>query len=192
MSLVATVSAMVAAILPVLFSIVNEGAPQAIAFVGFALALVAVWLISSGGNLGAFTARELFLPVLAGTCFAALFILLSEATKTHTYIPLVALRSTSLLIMFALTTLNKQPYFPHRDQLALVIGCGVLDALGNIFFALAAQNGRLDIAVILTALYPAGTVFLAAIILKERINRVQWVGVGLALAAIVCLSIKPS
>ena len=172
-----------------MFSIVNEGAPPLIAFVGFGLALAAVWLISSGGDIGAFTPRELFLPVLAGTCFAVLFILLSEATKTSTYIPLVALRTTSLLIMLVITTLYKQPYFPQRSQMPLVLACGILDALGNIFFALAAQNGRLDIAVILTALYPAGTVFLAAIILKERINRVQWIGVALALAAIVCLSL---
>lgn len=189
MSLVATVSALMAAIVPVVYTTLTVGTPDAVTLFGFVLALGAVYLISSGGSIGRVTARDLLLPAFAGTCFGVLFILISRATVDSTYIPLIAVRSSAIVVTTLLTLRARQPFFPAVDQMRVIIACGVLDAVGNIFFVLAAQAGRLDIASVLTALYPAGTVFLASFVLKERINRPQWLGVGLALMAIVCLSV---
>lgn len=65
----------------------------------------------------------------------------------------------------------------------LAIGCGLVDATANALTLLALRGGDLSIVAALTALYPAGTILLAAIVLHERIAVVQWVGLALALTA---------
>jgi drug/metabolite transporter (DMT)-like permease len=65
----------------------------------------------------------------------------------------------------------------------LAVICGVLDAAANALMLLALREGALSIVSALTALYPAGTILLAAIVLRERVARVQWAGLALALVA---------
>ena len=65
---------------------------------------------------------------------------------------------------------------------------GILDALGNVLFVLAAQSGRLDIAAILSSLYPMATVGLSVLVLRERVTRLQAVGMLLVLLAIPVIS----
>jgi drug/metabolite transporter (DMT)-like permease len=70
-----------------------------------------------------------------------------------------------------------------RRAWILAIGCGVADAAANALMLLALRAGDLAVVSALTALYPAGTILLAAVVLRERVAAVQWVGLALALAA---------
>jgi len=77
---------------------------------------------------------------------------------------------------------------PKKSVFPLVLLAGMLDVAGNVFFILATHVGRLDVAAILSSLYPAVTVLLAAIVLRERVSRVQAAGILLAVSAIILIS----
>lgn len=66
---------------------------------------------------------------------------------------------------------------------------GSLDTVGNLFYILASRLGRLDVAAMVCSLYPGGTILLAMLILGEKPSRRQVAGIGLALAAVVMLSV---
>jgi drug/metabolite transporter (DMT)-like permease len=189
MGIVAPVAAVVTAVLPVIATIFVEGAPAFVQLVGFGLALLAVWLISAQhGGAGQIRAQELGLAVLAGTGFGIFLLLIGRTSAGAILWPLAAARVASIsllgVVVMATSPLKKLP----AVGLLPIILAGIFDAVGNVFFALASQTGRLDVAAILASLYPAATIALARILLKEQLLPQQWGGVAAALLAIVLIS----
>ena len=76
-----------------------------------------------------------------------------------------------------------------RAGLWLAVGCGIIDAVANVGLLLGLRLGELSVMSVLTAMYPAGTIILAAIVLKERIAPVQYLGLALAIAAAAMLAL---
>lgn len=183
MGTVAPVSAVLTAALPALFGGLTEGLPDLRQLAGFGLALLSIWLVvGRGGSAGRRTG--LGLAGLAGCGFGVFFILLHRAGESAVFWPLVAARFSSLALVL-LVALYKRQSFPAQVRLvAPALLAGALDVTGNVFFVLAGQAGRLDVAAILSSLYPASTVLLAALLLGERLVHVQVVGVVAALVAI--------
>ena len=91
--------------------------------------------------------------------------------------------------MLGYALLTRQDWIPKRESLVPILLSSVLDTLGNAFYALSARTGRLDVAAVLGALYPGATVLLAWVFLKEKISRVQAIGIFLALGAIILLTL---
>jgi drug/metabolite transporter (DMT)-like permease len=183
MGITAPVSAVLTAALPVLFSIFTTGLPTLLQLVGFVLALLAIVLISRPERTEG-TPQGIWLAVLAGCAFGCFFILISRVQATSTFWPLATARLSSVLILLVVMLVRRQKLSPGKAVAPLVLLAGILDAIGNAFFVLAAHSGRLDVAAILSSLYPAATVLLAALVLRERVTRVQGFGVLLALLAI--------
>jgi drug/metabolite transporter (DMT)-like permease len=187
MGIAAPVSAVLTASLPVLFSVFTEGLPSLLQLGGFVLALLAIGLISrperSKGR-----PKGIGLALLAGCGFGCFFILISRVSHEATFWPLAAARFTSVLLLLGMVGIRRQPALPSMTVAPLVLLAGVLDAFGNMFFLLAAHSGRLDIAAVLSSLYPAATVLLAALVLRERVTRIQAVGILLALVAVPLIS----
>ena len=187
MSIAAPVSALFAALLPVVYGAYTEGLPDIVQFIGFALALAAVWMISQGGD-GFHVGRlsELRLPILAGVGFGCYFIFIHNAAGEPGSIlwPMILSRAAGTVVVFFIVLARREPFPVPRGAWAVVLFNAVLDLGGNFFYILASKAGRLDIAAILSSLYPGATVVLAWLILKERISRLQVFGIALAFAAI--------
>jgi drug/metabolite transporter (DMT)-like permease len=187
MSVAAPVSALVAASLPVLVTALTEGLPSGLILIGFGLALAAIWLISGGAGLD-FRPGDLRLPGLAGLAFGFFFLCLHQASTDSVLYPLIAVRIVSISSLLGFALFQRQPLIPKRESLFPILMSSVLDTLGNGAYALAGQFGRLDVAAVLSSLYPGATVLLAWILLKEQINKRQMAGIVAALTAIVLIT----
>ena len=187
MGVAAPVSAVVATVLPVVAGFVLDGAPKVWQFIGFGLALIAVWLISRTDG-APMRWRELSLPLVAGVSFGVFFVLIGHVSDHAVWWPLVTVRTVSLSMLLVVATVQRQPRLVEQRYWLLAALVGALEVGGNAFFALAGQVGRLDVAAVISSLYPATTVWLAWLILKERLSRPQLLGVVAALAAIVLIA----
>jgi drug/metabolite transporter (DMT)-like permease len=146
-----------------------------------------VWFVSRSGT-EPIRRSDLLLPVCAGLGFGLFFVAISQVNTISTMYPLVAARLASLSLLVVITALRKQPRGVPRSALGITILSGALDAGGNAFFAVATSLGRLDVVAVLASLYPAVTVLLAWVLLRERVTRLQGVGVLAALLAVVLIS----
>jgi drug/metabolite transporter (DMT)-like permease len=189
MGIVAPLAAVTSAGLPVIVALFTEGLPRPLQLAGFGLALLAVWFLSHSGGNGRIQLQELILPVTAGIGFALFFILIDRVSEGAVFWPLVAARLASVSVLALFMLIRRKPIKPSRSQLPLMALAGILDSGGNLFFLLAAQAGRLDIAAVLSSLYPASTVFLAWLVLQERLDKRQWWGVAAALVALVLIAV---
>lgn len=202
MSILSPLTAVTSAIVPLTWGLVTGAELGAIAYPAFALALVAVVLV------GFVPAKEAVRPTLPGLLMAtvsgvligAFYILVDQTPDDSGLVPLVANRTVNAAIMITLIVVLAV-IAGRRDGRAadalrggwrggfwLAVGCGVLDALANVVVLIGLRVGDLTIVSVLTALYPAGTILLAALVLRERIARLQWVGLALALAASAMLA----
>lgn len=190
MGIAAPVSATLTAALPVLFSVYTAGLPNPVQLGGFALALLAIALISRPDQTeeAKRPAQGIGLALLAGCGFGFFFILISRVSPATTFGSLAIARFSAVAVLFALSWFRRQPVQIGRAVLPLVAIAGGLDALGNVFFLFAAHSGRLDVAAIVSSFYPAATVLLAAIFLRERVRRIQAAGIVLALIAVPLIS----
>jgi len=194
MSIAAPVSALLAAVLPVIVGIFREGLPEWMTIIGFGFALFAVWMISQGegGIKNIFShLTDLKLPLLAGIGFGSYFVFMHEATNTGATIwPMVASRFGGLILITTYMFITRTSWkVTDSSAWPIITLNGILDISGNVFFILAGQAGRLDVAAVLSSLFPGSTVLLAWIFLKERLNRNQWIGILSALTAIVLMTL---
>ena len=186
---VAPTSAVVSTVLPVLFTMVTEGLPGAMRLAGFALALLGIWLVTRISIPDDSLSRQgIPLAWLAGAGFGGFFILIARADPTRVFTPLVVARliSLGLALLMVLARRTSLPS-PRSNPIALL--AGLLDAGGNVFYLLARQFTRLDVAVVLSSLCPAVTVILAHYVSKQYVSRTQWMGVGLCLVAVALIAV---
>lgn len=189
MGFIAPISAVVAASVPVLYGAFYEGLPATHQMTGFVFALAAVWLIAGENNgMKKIQVHDLMFPLIAGIGFGIFFISIDHVSETAVYWPLAVARAAAVLMVLGFIVVKGSISAPSRGILPIIVLAGIFDTGGNTFFALASQAGRLDIASITSSLYPAGTVLLAWLILKERMAIMQWTGVFFALIAIVLIS----
>jgi uncharacterized membrane protein len=193
MGVVAPVSGVGAVLVPVAVGVLTGERPDAIVWFGIALALPAIWLVSreptttvAGSAPGG---SGLVDGVLAGLGFGALFAALGQIPEEAGFLPLalnqVVAGVTIVLVAMAL----RQDWVPrNRWALGGVIS-GALGAIATGLFQVATQQGYLSVAAVITSLYPAFTVLLAALVLREHVHRTQAVGLAFCAASVVLVAV---
>jgi drug/metabolite transporter (DMT)-like permease len=182
MAVVAPLSAIAAAALPLLVGVIGGERPGALPAIGMLTAMPAIWLVANGGSgLRAADRADVTNGLLAGLGFGVQFSALGQIPRQEGLLPLAVSQAMSVITIVAGAAALSAPWFPRDRFSRLGAVAGLLAGAATVFFQLAVQNGPLTIAGVVTSLYPAMTVLLAATLLRERIGRAQ--GVGLALAA---------
>lgn len=214
MGLTAPIAALLGAAIPTMVDIAQEGAPSRWTIAGFGLAILAIWLITRPEPAGEETGEQpsgdaspnaeppgigssdeepsgqkdsrpagVGLAALAGVGFAGFYLCIHQASGSPAWIATISRIgsfTTTSIAVFA----TRAPLTLDRPRAALGAAAGFLDIAASALFIFASQHGRLDEAVVITSLYPAMTVLLARVFLKEHFSRWKFVGLLAALAAV--------
>ena len=197
MSVIAPITAVEAASVPVIFGLVTAERPSGLALAGVACALVAVALVSrtpeeDPANLAerkGLMASGLGHALAAGLGFGAFFILLSRAGADTGLWPLAGARVSSVGLLAVVALVAGSWQRPSGNSLRLIVAAGTFDVAANLFYLLATREGLLAIVAVLTSMYPATTVLLARFTLGERLDRIQLLGLAVAVAGVIAISL---
>jgi drug/metabolite transporter (DMT)-like permease len=191
MGLTAPIGALLGAAIPALADIAMEGAPSRWTIAGFTLAILAIWLITrpdpQAGNDESGHPRGVAMAALAGVGFAGFYLCIHQASGSPTWIAAMS-RIGSCAATAVAVVATRAPLSLDRPRAALGMAAGCLDITASALFIFASQHGRLDEAVVITSLYPAVTVLLARVLLKEHFSRWKFIGLLAALAAVPLIS----
>lgn len=188
MAIVAPVTGVLAAVIPVVAGIVLEGLPAPMVLAGIALAVAAVLLVSRVADVGGGRAG-LTEALVAGLAIGLFGVTIAGLSEGNVFASLSVIRSVQAVLVVAAIVVTRAAWRPERRTLPAILAVGALDMGGNAFYLLAVQSGALAVAAVLSSLYPVVTVILAAVLLRERITRDHTLGIGLAAAAIVLIGV---
>ena len=187
MGLTAPIAALLGAAIPTMVDIALEGAPSRWTVAGFGLAIVAIWLITrpepKDENDSTGHPKGVAAAALAGVGFAGFYLCIHQATGSPVWIATIS-RIGSFTATAIAVIATRAPLRLDRPAVALGSVAGFFDITASALFIYASQRGRLDEAVVITSLYPAITVLLARLVLKEHFSRWKFLGLLAALAAV--------
>jgi drug/metabolite transporter (DMT)-like permease len=188
-AVVSSTCAVISATMPVIAGILLEGVPSTTRMLGFGLALIGIWMVSeSNGEESVALDKGFKLSVLAGLCFGGFYILIGQVEPGLVFTPLIAARIVTFLAAVGLVKAS-QLTLPDLKTNPVALLAGVMDASGNVFYLLAKQFTRLDVAAVLSSLYPVITVLLASLILKQLVSGKQWMGLAICLLATLLITL---
>lgn len=201
MNVISPVTALTSAAVPVVAGVLYGERPATLAWIGIALGLGAIVMISRSPEAdagesaqqlsvlhGRASARAIIFALIAGVGFGAYFICLARADADSGLWPVVLARLSSSVLTIPVALRMRAAHRLGGSLLALAGLGGALDAAANLFFLLASREGLLSLASVITSLYPAGTVLLAAILLHERTTALQRLGFGIAAVAVLLIT----
>ena len=187
MGLTAPIAALLGAAIPTLADVAMEGAPSRWMITGFVLAVLAIWLITRpeprGENDETGHPRGVATAALAGVGFAGFYLCIHQATGSPVWLAAISRIGSFTTTAIAVLVL-RAPLAMEGTGVGLGAIAGCFDIIASVLFISASQRGRLDEAVVITSLYPAVTVLMARLVLKEHFSRWKFIGLLAALAAV--------
>jgi drug/metabolite transporter (DMT)-like permease len=190
MSVVAPMTAVCAVIIPLVVGLVLGERPTALALLGVLLAIMAIVLVSQSGHIDEVkrATAGMWIAIASGIAIGIFLVFLQRTGPSAGLWPLIAARGVSVAFFTAAGLISRVVLMPRRKSMPVVIGGGALDMLANVLYLLAVRQGPLSIVATLASLYPASTIILARIVLRERLRPLQQAGVACAVLAIVLIA----
>lgn len=189
MNVVAPLSGVIAAVLPVVVGLLTGERPSTAALIGIGVALTAIVLVSlSAAPEEAERPSGVVEGLVAGAGFALLFIALQRAGSAAGAWPVLASEVVSVVAVVGIALVRHYPLVPRVQDLPGISAVGVLGAGATVLYLYATTHGLLSLVAVLISLYPAATVILAAVLLRERSTRVQVIGMACAVVAVVLIA----
>lgn len=197
MSILSPLTAVVSAIVPLVIGLARGERFSPIGYVAICLALVAVVLVGFVREARAVrpSLKGVLMAIGSGSMIGVFLAVIDLTPPESGLLPIIASRTVMAVLTFAAIGLlalrrTATPGTGWRGGLRFALACGVVDAAANVGLLLGLRIGELSVVSVLTALYPAGTIILAALVLKERIAPIQYVGLALALTAAAMLALS--
>ena len=191
MSIASPLSALTSAIVPVLAGLTFGEKLNTLSWVGIGLGLGAVLLVSRQheDTPHPVTGKVVAMSLTSGAFIAVFFIALERSPDASGLWPLVMARAVAALALTLAAVSAKVATRPSRDVVLLALGAAFLDVVATAAFLVATREGLLAIVAVITALYPAATLLMARVVLGERLQAVQRLGLAVAAGSVVLLAL---
>lgn len=190
MSVASPISALVAVVLPVLAGVAFGERLPVLGWLGIAMGMLAVLMVSQVHEDAPHPAslRLLLLSFGAGVFISIFLVALERAPDDSGLWPLVVVRIVTSVLLISAALGSRVIARPGRDVAVLAVASTVLDVAATAMFMLATREGLLTVVAVITALYPAATVIMARMVLKEHLQALQRWGLGLAAVSVAVLA----
>ena len=194
MAAVSPITALVGALVPVSVGLIGGERPGVLALIGAGLGLMAVPLVSGFDRHGGQRAARstVIMAIVAGMGFGGFFAVIAQIDPVTGLWPLIPAKLATLVALGVILVASPKAGQAPRIAARWAYASGAIDMLANVFFLLATQIGLLSITGVISSLYPAVTVALGRLVLKEHLTALQIAGVVLVIAALTLIGYDPS
>ncbi len=192
MTVVAPISAVMMASVPVVVGLAQGERPSVIGLIAIPLGIFSVAMISDffGPNHRRAPRNVILMALVSGTTFGSLFVMLEHTSDGSGLWPVVAMRTASVPYMAIVVLTTRQSIRSSRKHVGIIIGSGVMDSIANVLYLIAVRNGLMTVVAVIIAMYPASTLALATGLDKEQVHPLQIGGIALAAVSLVMLTIS--
>ena len=187
MGVVSPISSM-SAVIPLIYTVINGNSLSALKSVGIAVALVGVFCASGPELSNGLPLKPLLLALGAAAGFGCALTFISIGSQSSALLTMVSMRAATFFVTLSLAIRFKTTGKFSKKELPALIFIGAADFLANLLLGIACTKGLVSVAMVFGSLYPIATALLAFKFLRERLHKVQYVGIALAVTGVSIIS----
>lgn len=187
MGVVSPISSM-SAVIPLIYTVINGNSLSALKSVGIVVALVGVFCASGPELSNGLPLKPLLLALGAAAGFGCALTFISIGSQSSALLTMVSMRAATFFVTLSLAIRFKTTGKFSKEELPALIFIGAADFLANLLLGIACTKGLVSVAMVFGSLYPIATALLAFKFLRERLHKVQYVGIALAVTGVSIIS----
>jgi drug/metabolite transporter (DMT)-like permease len=175
-------------VIPLAYALITGDVLSAITLVGVVIALIGVFCASGPELSQGLPLKPLFLALGAAAGFGLALTFIAIGSQSSALLTMVSMRATTFFVTISLAIKFKTMGNFNKKDMPLLFFIGAADFIANLLLGIATTKGLVSVAMVFGSLYPIATAVLAYKLLQERLQRVQYVGIALAVAGVSIIS----